>query len=232
MPKTNKLLRIAHRGASEGTFQNSISAFKRAIKLKVDFVELDVRICKSGEPIVIHDSHLNNLTNGKGLIKNMTLKDIKKIKLKNGEPIPTLEEVLFAIDRRLKVDIDIKNKETVEPVVRIIEKFVKNYKWKYEDFSLSAFWLYILKRARDLNKQIPLAPNITFLPRIFLSRTHNYKMQTLKFSKRALRKNMIEKAHARNQKVWVWTINNPKEIEKYADWGVDGIVSDYPERIT
>lgn len=225
------MLRIAHRGASGHATENTLSAVKKALELKSDVIELDVRTTKTGEVVVIHDAYVDRLSNGQGRVKKLTLENLFGLKLRKGEKITTLKKAIRLIDRKAKVNIDIKERDAVEPVVKIVEDFVNNQGWKYSDFYLSAFWIYILAKARQLNKQIPLAPNITFLPRIFLSRANKYKVEVLKFSKRAIRKHQIEKAHKRGQKVWVWTVNNPKEIEKLADWGVDGIVTDYPERI-
>ena len=81
---------IAHRGASGYEPENTLRSFKKAMELGVDIIELDVHKCKSGELVVIHDFNLNRTTNGKGLVKDKTLAELRELELKKSEKIPTL----------------------------------------------------------------------------------------------------------------------------------------------
>jgi len=88
------VLKIAHRGASNYAPENTIEAFKKAIRLGVDVVEFDVHRTKDNKIIVMHDNKVEKTTNGVGLIKNLSFKEIRKFHEPNGELIPTLQEVL------------------------------------------------------------------------------------------------------------------------------------------
>ena len=99
------MLKIGHRGARGYAPENTLKSFQKAIELGVDAVELDVQLCKSGELIVMHDDTVDRTTDGSGFVKKLKLKDLKKLDAGMGERIPTLEEVLDLVNRRVKVNI-------------------------------------------------------------------------------------------------------------------------------
>ena len=94
------VLKIAHRGASHYSPENTIEAFKEALKLKVDVVEFDVHHTKDGKLIVMHDDNVNRTTDGLGPIHEFSLKHIRKLHEPNGEPVPTLQEVLDVLKNK------------------------------------------------------------------------------------------------------------------------------------
>ncbi len=92
---------IAHRGASSYAPENTHSAFKLAIELNAEMIELDVSLSKDGIPVVVHDETVDRTTDAAGLVSSFTLSELKKLetgawfsKKYAGEPFPTLEEVL------------------------------------------------------------------------------------------------------------------------------------------
>ena len=103
------VLKIAHRGASGYAIENSIEAFRMALQLNSDVIEFDVHSTKDGKLIVMHDPSIDRVTNGKGMINNLTLNEIKKYRLSNGKPIPTFYEVLDLLMHRCVCKIDIKD---------------------------------------------------------------------------------------------------------------------------
>src|SRR6185369_17228462 len=99
--------KIGHRGASGYLPENSISSFRKAIELKADGIELDVHLCKSGEPVVIHDETVDRTTNGKGTVATLTLSQLRSLEIAPGETIPTLEEVLQKLGNDIHYFIEI-----------------------------------------------------------------------------------------------------------------------------
>jgi glycerophosphoryl diester phosphodiesterase len=89
-----RVLIVAHRGASAYEPENTIRSFDNAFQLGADFVELDVRLSKDGSLVVIHDEAVDRTTNGSGLVRDLTLSELKLLDAGKGEKIPTLEEVL------------------------------------------------------------------------------------------------------------------------------------------
>ncbi|MFH1247519.1 MAG: glycerophosphodiester phosphodiesterase family protein, partial [Candidatus Micrarchaeota archaeon] len=116
------MLIVAHRGASAYAPENTLTAFRLAEAMNANAIELDVRVSKDGVPVVIHDAFLNRLTNGKGRVKNKTLAELKKLKVKEFEKIPTLKETLEKT--ALPLFVEIKEVEDTEKVLEVC----KNYK--------------------------------------------------------------------------------------------------------
>ncbi|MEM2727493.1 MAG: glycerophosphodiester phosphodiesterase family protein, partial [Candidatus Bathyarchaeia archaeon] len=115
-------LRIGHRGAKGYEPENTILSFKRALELGVNAIEFDVRRTKDGEIVVIHDAEVDRTTNGKGLVGELTLSEIKSLSTEKGEKIPTLEEALDFLDRKSKIFIEIKEVGIEEKVLEIVRR--------------------------------------------------------------------------------------------------------------
>jgi len=145
------VLKIAHRGGSNYAPENSLEAFKKALKLKVDVVELDVRHTKDGKLIVMHDNNVNRTTNGIGPIHSFSLKQIRKFHGPNGEPVPTLQEALDILKNKCICKIDIKDRGIAEKVTKIIKK--NNME---DSVIVTCGVLSTLKKVKKLSKNIKL----------------------------------------------------------------------------
>ncbi len=102
------MLRIGHRGAKAYAPENTLASFKKALEIGVDAVELDVRKTKDTQLVVIHDADVKRTTNGEGLVNDFTLKEIKSFDAGGGEKIPTFEEALDFLDKKVKVFVELK----------------------------------------------------------------------------------------------------------------------------
>src|SRR5579872_1217102 len=116
------MLNIAHRGASGYEPENTLAAFKAAVELGVDMVELDIRTCKTGEAVVIHDKFIQSK---KIQLKKLPLDKLQHFHLADGEKIPTLKEALAVIPPHIQVNMDIKDTKATEEVVERIESEIK-----------------------------------------------------------------------------------------------------------
>ncbi|MCK4688094.1 MAG: glycerophosphodiester phosphodiesterase, partial [Candidatus Lokiarchaeota archaeon] len=103
---------IGHRGAYSEALENSIEGFKRAIELKANYIEFDVHQSKDSEIIIMHDTNTIRMTGKNGIIKSMTIKELKQLKLHNGEKIPTLQEVIQVAKGKIKLLCELKGKGT------------------------------------------------------------------------------------------------------------------------
>lgn len=114
---------VGHRGAAALKPENTLSSFEEALKY-VQAIELDVHVSKTGELVVIHDDTVDRTTNKKGYVKDLTLKELKKLDAGNNEKIPTLNEVLDLINNSAIVNIELKGKETALPVSETIKSYL------------------------------------------------------------------------------------------------------------
>lgn len=224
-------MKIGHRGACGYEAENSPRSFTKTIELNADMVEFDVQICKSGELIVFHDETLKRTTDGFGKISEKTLSELKNLKLSNGENIPTLEEALDLIDKRVSVNIELKGKKTAGPTYEIISRYISEKKWPKDFFYLSSFSKKEIKDFRKIDKGFKVS-YILSKRRIgmhcFAEKNHLY---SLNVQYNSIDEKLISKAHRKGLQVFAWTVNEKEDIGKMKSLGVDGIISDYPDRI-
>jgi glycerophosphoryl diester phosphodiesterase len=137
-PYRERPLNFAHRGASHEAPANTLAAFRRAVELGADGVELDVHLSKDRQLVVIHDFTLETTTNGRGLVQNHTLAELKELDAGSwfgpafaGERIPSLQEVIEAVGQRLLLNIELKasrhgpgsGDDLADAVVHLIEDY-------------------------------------------------------------------------------------------------------------
>jgi len=225
------MLKIGHRGAKGHAPENTLISFQKAIELGVDGIELDVHLTSDLQLICIHDDTLDRTTYATGLINSFTLSELKAVQIENLYEIPTLEEVLDLIDKKIFINIELKGKNTAKPVAAIIEQFITKKNWTYNHFIVSSFDWNALQEVRSLNSNIAigvltqtdLALAIGFADFIKAKSIHPY-FHLLTHENSAL---MQEKGFH----VFPWTVNEQVDIQKIKSFQVDGIITDFPDRI-
>lgn len=218
---------IAHRGASGYFPENTLLAFEKAIIMGADMIELDVQICKTGELVVIHDRTVNRTTNGHGFVSKMSLKDLKKLSSGYSQKISTFEEVLNFIDKRICLNIELKGAKTAESVARIIKYYIKYKKWKPYNFIVSSFRH---KEVYEFKKRLPDV-KIGTIWRFFPIFNNFEESDILIVPILFVTSKFVKRVHARNKCLFVFTVNRKSRIEKMIKYNVDGILSDYPDRV-
>jgi len=220
------MLRIGHRGARAYAPENTIRSFKRALEIGVDGVELDVRKTKDNQLVVIHDADVKRTTNGEGLVSELTLREIKGFSVEGGEKIPTLEEALDFLDKKVKVFVELKEAGVEEQVLSLVHA-----KDVEKSVVIVSFLEEALKKVRELDKDVEtglIYAKHKNPVKAALELKANYILALYRFVHAV----NVVKAHENGLKVVVWTINTPQEVEEYAMKGVDGITSDKPDILT
>jgi len=225
------MLRIGHRGACGYAPENTLASFKKALELSVDYIELDVLLSRDGFLVVIHDDKVDRTTNGTGLVIKKALEELKQLDAGNGEKIPTLQEVLDLIDKKAKVNIELKGKETAEPVAQLIETYVRTKGWTYDDFIISSFDNQGLHVFKALKPQVKIGALIADTPLDYVKFKKDLKAYSINISMEFINKRFVDNAHIHGLKVLVFTVNDINDIERIKKLNVDGIFSDFPDRI-
>jgi glycerophosphoryl diester phosphodiesterase len=225
------VLVIGHRGAKGYEPENTLRSFKKALELKVDMIELDVQLSKDKQLIVIHDNKVNRTTNGSGYVKEKTFNELRSLDAGKGEKIPTLREVFNLVDKQVTINIELKGKGTAKPVARLIEMYVKKKGWTNNHSFVSSFDYEELEKFNELNPEIKLGVLIGRNLERGLNFAEKIKAKVVSPRKRLITKKLIDKIHKKGRKVYVWTVNTKKGIEKIKKLKVDGIFSNYPDRI-
>jgi len=225
------MLIIAHRGASGHLPENTLAAFKKAHVLKADMIAFDVRRAKSGEVVVINDAKVDRTTNGKGYVKNKTLAEIKVLNAGNGEKIPTLEEALDSIGKETKIIITIKEASVIEPTAQVLMHYIINKHWNPENFLVASTKFFKLQKVKEQYSFFRIAPVIVFFPKIFTHLLSSLQPYSLLVDKKFISKSFLAYAKSRHISVFVWTVNDRQTIEKMKELHVDGIITDFPDKV-
>ena len=226
-------LSIGHRGAKGYVAENTLESINKAIELGVDGIEIDIFKCLSNELVLFHDKDLDKLTGKPGQIENLTLKELQEFLVLGKYQIPTLKDVLTKIQKPLFVNIELKGLDTAEATSKIIRDYSKNTSWSLENFIVSSFNWNELEQFRSIDKNTPIGvlvsksmsinEAIEFGKKIDAQAIHpNYKL---------LDEKTVKKIKNNGFKIYTWTVNNKDDINFIKKLKVDGIISDYPDRI-
>ncbi|MBN1538673.1 MAG: glycerophosphodiester phosphodiesterase [Candidatus Thermoplasmatota archaeon] len=223
------MLRIGHRGAAAHEPENTLRSFWKAIELGADMIEFDVRVCGTGEVVVIHDETVDRTTDGSGKVSDLGLDELRRLNAGSGERIPLLSEVVEGFRGKVGLNIEIKGQGTALPVAELLERCIKEHSIKEEGIITSSF---LPGELLDLKKALGDA-SVGFL-------FEDHPMMGLEFAGELgaryvlprydlLNAELMENARSRRQKVIVWTVNEEASILRMRNLGVDGIITDRPE---
>ncbi len=222
---------IGHRGAKGHIAENTLESIEKAMELGVDGIEIDIFKCKSGELVVFHDKTLNRLTDAEGLIESLDIDSIRKIKIFNRYKIPTLIEVLDLIDGKVFLNIELKGSETALLTNQIIKNYLDKGNWTIEKFIISSFNWKELEIFYKNNKQVPIAVLTDADPLDALPVARKLKAKAINPSYKSLNSKNVKKIHEAGYKIYPYTVNKKENISKVISLNVDGIITDFPERV-
>lgn len=215
------ILTIGHRGAKGHAPENTLASFKKAIEMRVDMIELDVHLSKDLVPMVIHDDTVNRTTSATGNVTDFTANELQQL------GIPTLEDVLNLVQNSCSINIEIKVYVATNPVLKIL----KSSSFDSDKIIISSFDWHVLQEVRFQNDTIKLGVltetdltlAIGFATFIKATAIHPYY--------HLLTAENVEKIQSKGFLVYTWTVNEPEDITFVKQLGVDGIITDYPDRI-
>ncbi|HMX28846.1 MAG TPA: glycerophosphodiester phosphodiesterase family protein [Blastocatellia bacterium] len=226
---------IAHRGASAYEPENTLRAFELAVRQGAQMIELDLHATRDNQVIVIHDFTLDHTTNLKGRVSELTLAEIKQADAGKGEHVPTLEETLDLMLGKVRLYLEIKDPRAAAETLRTIRA-----RRCQDDVMLASFDIDLMRRlgeeVRDIELGVILGnetlnPVVRFreaFPWIAL-RGINY--QTLCMQVELCFGYLARRVKASGKKLYVWTANNERQFARMTRLGVDGIVTNYPDRL-
>ena len=220
---------IGHRGDKGNEPENTLKSFEEAINLGVNMVELDVHLTKDGHLVVIHDRKLNRTTDGKGLVSEKTLEEVRELNAGEGEKIPTLEEVIEMIDQRVAINIELKAIGSAEKVCEVINFYVTEG-WNYSDFLVSSFEHNELHHFSKICPRVRIGVLMGDVPLGYAEYAESLGAYSANIALEATSPKFVEDAHARGLKVFVWTVDDLEDMKLMKALGVDGIITDFPER--
>ena len=229
---------FAHRGASAHAPENTLAAFRLALEHHADGFELDAKLTADGEVVVIHDQTVNRTTGERGVVRQMTLAQLKALDAGrykgaafDGERIPTLEAVFAELGARTIINVEITNYTSVgDALPDRIADLVIRYNLQ-ERVLFSSFHPLNLIR---IHRRLPDAPlAILTIPgraggllRGWLGSRFAPELIHPYYSD--VNAQMIAREHKRGRRVNAWTVNDPGDMRHLFQMGIDGIITDDP----
>jgi glycerophosphoryl diester phosphodiesterase len=221
-----RVLRIGHRGAAGHAPENTLAAIRKGIALGVDFVEIDVRRTEDGVLVALHDETVNRTTNGKGRVDRLSLRGVKKLNAGTGENIPTLEEVLKVTAGRAGLMLELKVKGTAKQTVEAVRDA------GFKDPLIYASFIHDeLPHVREVDPGASLMMLFGRLPHAPLSRAMEFRPSHVGLRHDTASRSLLEAFHRSDVLVFVYTADSPRDIRQALSIGVDGVISNFPERI-
>jgi glycerophosphoryl diester phosphodiesterase len=244
---------MAHRGGRGLWPENTLYAFEHAVELGVDVLEMDIHTTADGVPVVMHDDTVDRTTNGSGPIHSFTLEELKGLDAgydwssddgqtfpyrSQGITVPTLEEV-FTTFPDIPLNIEIKQEEPsmVAPFCQLLREHDLG-----DHVLVASFHEGTIDEFRATCPEVATAAGTSeivtlfALSRVFLEATYGAPANAAQVPEyrsglHVLAPRFVDAAHNRNLEVHAWTINEEEDLRRMIALGVDGIITDYPDRL-
>jgi glycerophosphoryl diester phosphodiesterase len=231
-------LLLGHRGASAHATENTLAAFQRALADGADGVELDVQRCRSGEVVVFHDRDLSRLAGRQGRLGELTLAELREVRLRGGGAIPTLVDAFDVCGPQALVNVEIKCEglgpgacaALLSGVAEVVARVGAGSRALISSFSPLAVWLWrrrypsvphglLFERPRRFCRPWPLRTDVA-LPLLRPTAAHPDQLLCTDTS--------VQSWHRRGYLVNVWTVDDPARLRALSDMGVDAIITNDP----
>jgi len=216
----------AHRGASAIHPENTLRAFRHALAIGVDGIELDVHATADGIPVVIHDRAVERTTDGAGYVDEMPLARLATFDAGDGERVPTLADVLALVGDAAHLDIEIKGAGIERAVLEVLAEY-PDVRW-----AISSFAWDTLRAVRQLDSVAEIWPLTERVADDLFAVATELESPAVSLFTGAYTDESAVSLHDAGLRVVVWTVNDPREARRVADLGAFALCTDDPQRIS
>ena len=214
---------IAHRGDSSRALENSLEALRLALSLSVDMVEIDIRKSMDDELYVMHDKHTGRTSDKNVDIEKSRSDEISRVKLKNGEHIPTLKDVLSLFTGNVGLNLEIKS----EGAGRLAAEHLRDSGYR-GPVLISSFLEKEILAVRGVAPFISISGIFDTFTVQNLTAYCAKRYSLISLRKKTVSRELIIACHDHGIKIYVWTVDDQADMEKFITWGVDGIYTNKP----
>jgi len=229
---------VAHRGASGHAPENTLAGFELALRMGADAIECDVHLSRDGQLIVIHDFTVDRTTDGHGPVARQSSVELKKLDAGSwrgpefaGQRIPTLSEVLDLARGRARVAIELKQGPVYYPGIEQTLGAAVRYAGMAEDVLVISFDHFALRRLREIAPEIAVGVLYAARPVDGVAMARAADAQILEPQWSMVTADDVEAAHEAGLLVVPWAVNDPEQMSSILALGVDGLATDYPDRL-
>ena len=231
---------LAHRGASAIQPENSRSAIEKALNFNADGIEVDLQLTSDGKIVVFHDWTLNRTSTGTGRLQDKTLKELKELDTGSwfkgeatSEKILTLDELLNIVpeDKILNLELKVFQENTKNLEVKVL-KALNNSSRNNENIVISSFNHELIKNVNEIspNTKVGLLITSGMLNITNYLESNNLNLFSIHSSDEFITPSFIDDIHSLGIKSYVWTVNDMEAAKNLEAIGVDGIITDSPEK--
>ncbi|HNW20195.1 MAG TPA: glycerophosphodiester phosphodiesterase family protein [bacterium] len=217
---------VGHKGAAGYAPENTLTSFREAIKIGCDRTELDVRLTKDKQVVVIHDKEVSKLTDGTGLVNEMNLLELKKLRCLGNEFVPTLQEVINICKDKIDLQIELKAEGTPQPVSDLITQ-----NGIEDQVFITSFKIDLLVEIKKLNPGLRvglLFRNEEIMADIW-NLINQIPLDFLAPFSEIITAEFVTTAHSLGQRVYAYQVNSKELGDKLIAMGVDEIGTDFPK---
>jgi glycerophosphoryl diester phosphodiesterase len=218
-----KPLIIAHRGDSSRALENSLEAFRLALALPVDMIEFDIRKSRDNQLYVMHDHDTGRTAEKNINIEQSLSEEIANVKLKNGEPIPILRDVLALIAGKTGLNIEVKSEGS--GALTAAHLAGSGYKGPVLISSFKE------REVQDARRVMPTIQVSGIFDTFIVAEVKKYRSMGYGFislKNKTVTRELVDACHDQQIKVYVWTVDAEDEMRQLIEWGVNGMYSNNP----
>ena len=220
-----KLVHImGHRGAAALEPENTLRSIRTALAMGVAAVEIDVQLTKDGELAVIHDGTVDRTTNGKGAVRDFTLAELKGLDAGKGEAIPSLAEVVAAVDGRAHLVIEVKHPEAAPALLKFFQGrdiFARTH--------VISFWHPVIKALREQEPRLRTGVLLVGCPADPVGLARAALAEALVLHYGYVTPDLVDAVHEAGLLVYIWNIDDVETVKPYLAMNLDGIGSNRPD---
>ncbi|WP_407703005.1 glycerophosphodiester phosphodiesterase [Virgibacillus tibetensis] len=252
----NRILNIAHRGASGHSPEHTLTAYKTGEEMIGDYIEIDLQMTKDGQLIAMHDMEVSRTTDSEGKVQDFTLDEIKELDAgswfneENPElaqpvfsnvTVPSLDEIIETFGSNSNYYIETKNPDVYPDMMKELIKTLNKYDLVGEDARegkviIQSFSEESLIEANQLDPSIPLIQLISYQKTAAISNKEINRIKEYAIGIGAnyhhLTKEYVSKVRSAGLLLHPYTVNEPEDMKRLIDWGVTGMFTDYPDRLS
>ncbi|WP_127534361.1 glycerophosphodiester phosphodiesterase [Paenibacillus kobensis] len=218
----------AHRGDMENAPENSLPSIQSAIDKGIQSVEIDVQLTRDGVAVLNHDTTLKRMAGVNNRVADLTYEQVSRLTIghdADGVPVPvaTLEETLTVAKGRIKLLLDLKPHGPSEPLVRETIRLIHAYEME-EDIYIQSFDSSMLRQIRALSPDIRIGQIMYFA----FGDLSSLDVDFYTVERVMVTEQLVNRAHAADREVWVWTVNGRHNLKEMLKFKIDGLITDTP----
>lgn len=224
---------LGHRGARGHAPENTLKGFRLGVALGADWVECDVHLTRDGQVVVIHDDTVDRTTTGSGAVRDLTLAQIRQLDAGDGERVPTLEALLDWAKplAPLGVAIEIKSENSAASSLAAAVVRVVNAHAMVERVMVISFDTAAIREVKALAPEIRTGWLFADPQAQVIQAAQQLGASAIWPQLRLVTRDLVDRCHQQGVAVWTWLANSSEDIEQALSAGVDGMGSDFPERV-